>query len=69
MADKDLQMLKEEISKAGKFKIVSMSVGFGKKEYTVFRNYGGEFGSTRPVKYFKTEAGALREIKKKMGNL
>lgn len=62
----DFEKLKEEIKKANKFKVVDMNVGFGKKEYTVFRNYGGDWGSTRPVKHFKTEKGALKEILRKM---
>lgn len=67
--NKDIEILKKEIKKANKFKVVGMNTGFGEKEYAVFRNYGGEWGSTRPVKHFKTEAGALREIKKKMKGL
>ena len=66
MANKDLKKLKDEIKKIGKYKTVAMNIGFGQKEYSIFRNYGGEWGSARPVKYYKTEAGALREIKKKM---
>lgn len=66
MTKKDIAKLKEEIRKTGKYKTVAMNVGFGKKEYTIFRNFGGEWGSSRPVKYYKTEAGALREIKRKI---
>ena len=66
MASKDIDKLKKEIKKIGKYKVVSMNVGGGNKTHTIFRNFGGEWGSSRPIKYYKTEANALREIKKRM---
>ena len=67
---KDIEKLKTEIKKIGKYKAMSINTGFGSKEYTIMINVGGgEYISSRPTKYFKTEAGVLREIKKKMKSL
>ena len=48
-----------------KYKIVSMNTTDGKR-YILLRDFGGEWGVSRPTKYFKTKSGALREIKKRI---
>ncbi len=49
-----------------RYKITKMNVGFGNVEYTVNRVDGNELIPVRPIRYYKTHAGAVREIKRRM---
>ena len=51
-----------------KYKIVKMNIGFGDVEYTVNRVDGNDLIPVRPIKYYKTHAGAVREIRRRMKN-
>jgi len=48
-----------------KYKIMSMNTGFGDKVYTLMLWDGTAWISSRPVKYYKTVAGAKKEMKKR----
>ncbi len=47
-----------------KYKAMEMNIGFGKKEYSIMGHDGEKWVSARPVKYYKTLAGANRAISK-----
>lgn len=54
---------------ASNYKVVKMNIGFGECVYTVNRVCGIDLVPVRPYKEYKTEAGALRDIKKRCGEL
>ena len=50
-----------------KYKALKMNTGDrGKFVYTIMRWNGNEWFGSRPVKYYKTKVGVMREIKKRM---
>ena len=50
-----------------KYKALKMNTGDrGEFVYTIMRWDGTDWYSSRPVKYYKTRAGVLKEIKRRM---
>lgn len=51
-----------------KYKPYKINVGNGNYEYSILRYSGGEWVVSRPIKYYKTKAGAMKEIKRRIKN-
>ena len=51
-----------------KYKPYKIRVDKGSYEYSILRWSGDEWVISRPVKYYKTKAGVMKEIKKRMRN-
>lgn len=51
-----------------KYKPYKIRLGKNSYEYSILRWSGGEWVISRPIKYYKTKAGVMKEIKKRRKN-